>query len=157
MTGRWLGLIVIWVALWGNVSLVNVLSGLFMAAALSILFPGPLRHGHRIRPIAAMSFFFYMLRSIVLSSRDVIIAVLLPNEQRRHAEVIRVSLISKSQLVNAIAANTISLTPGTVVISIDPEGHYFDIHVLGHYDTKEFHQLIHNHQRRISNFIVEKK
>jgi len=156
MIGRWLVLIVIWVALWGEVSLVNVLTGLFMAAALSVLFPGPLHHAHSIRPLAAISFFFFMLRSIVLSSWDVIIAVLLPTEQRRHAEVIRVSLISKSPLVNAIAANTISLTPGTVVISVDPEGHFFDIHVLGHYDTKEFHQLIHDHLRRINDFIVEK-
>jgi multicomponent Na+:H+ antiporter subunit E len=156
MIGRWLVLILIWVALWGDVSLVNALTGLFMAATLSVLFPGPLRQAHRVRPVAAMSFFFYMLRSIVLSSWDVIIAVLLPTEQRRHAEVIRVSLISKSQLVNAIAANTISLTPGTVVISVDPEGNFFDIHVLGHYNTKEFHQLIHDHQRRITNFIVEK-
>jgi multicomponent Na+:H+ antiporter subunit E len=157
MIGRWLVLIVIWVALWGEVSLVNILTGLFMAAALSAFFPGPLQSSHRIRPIAAMSFFFYMLRSIVLSSRDVIIAVLLPTEQRRHAEVIRVSLISTSRLINAIAANTISLTPGTVAIAVDPDGHFLDIHVLGHYDTEEFQQLIRDHQRRIADFIVEKK
>jgi multicomponent Na+:H+ antiporter subunit E len=156
MIGRWLVLIVIWVALWGEVSVVNILTGLFMAAALSALFPGPLRSSHRIRPIAAMSFFFYMLRSIVLSSWDVIIAVLLPTAERRHAEVIRVSLMSKSRLINAIAANTISLTPGTVVIAVDPEGDFFDIHVLGRTDSEEFHQLIHDHQRRIAKFIVEK-
>jgi multisubunit Na+/H+ antiporter MnhE subunit len=103
-----------------------------------------------------MSFFFYMLRSIVLSSWDVIIAVLLPTAERRHAEVIRVSLMSKSPLINAIAANTISLTPGTVVIAVDPEGDFFDIHVLGRTDSEEFHQLIHDHQRRITKFIVEK-
>ena len=156
MIGRWLVLIVIWVALWGEVSLVNVLTGLFMAALLSVLFQGPMRHTHRIKPVAAMSFFVYMMRSIVVSSWDVIVAVLFPTEQRRHAEVIRVPLISKSPLVNAITANTISLTPGTVVIAVDQEGDFFDIHVLGHYDSEEFHQLIQDHQRRVTDFIVEK-
>jgi multicomponent Na+:H+ antiporter subunit E len=156
MIGRWLVLIIVWVALWGEISLVNILTGLLMAVALSVLFPGPLRSSHRIRPIQAISFFFYMLRSLVLSSWDVIIAVLLPTQERRHAEVIRVSLTSKSRLINAIAANTISLTPGTVAVAVDPDGNFFDIHVFGRYDSEEFHQMIHDHQRRIADFIVEK-
>lgn len=157
MIGRWLVLIIIWVALWGEISVVNILTGLLMVAVLSALFPGPLQSSHRIRPMAAMSFFFYMLRSIVMSSWDIIIAVLFPTAERRHAEVIRVSLTSKSPLVKAIAANTISLTPGTVVVAVDPEGNFFDIHVLGRYNSEEFHQQIHDHQRRIDAFIVEKK
>jgi multicomponent Na+:H+ antiporter subunit E len=156
MISRWLVLIAIWVALWGEISLVNMLTGLIVAAALSVLFPGSVRSPHRIKPIAAMSFFFYMLRSIVLSSWAVITAVLFPTEQRRHAEVIRVSLTSRSRLVTAVTANTISLTPGTVVIALDSEAGFLDIHVLGHYDSEEFHELIHNHERRVAAFIVEK-
>lgn len=156
MIGRWLVLIAIWVALWGEISLVNILTGIVMAAALSVLFPGSLHSPHRIKPIPAVSFFFYMLRSIVLASWTVITAVLFPNEQRRHAEVIRVSLASTSKLVSAVTANTISLTPGTVIIAVDPEGHYLDIHVLGHYNTAEFQDLIHDHERRVAAFIVEK-
>jgi multicomponent Na+:H+ antiporter subunit E len=156
MIGRWLVLIAIWVALWGDISLVNVLTGLFMAATLSVLFPGSLHSPHRIRLLPALSFFFYMLRSIVLASWNVITAVLFPDEQRRHAEIIRVSLTSTSKLVSAVTANTISLTPGTVIIAVDPEGHYLDIHVLGHFNTTEFQDLIHDHERRVAAFIVEK-
>lgn len=156
MISRWLVLIVIWVALWGEISLVNIFTGLLVAAALSVFFPGSVRSLHRIKPIAAMSFFFYMLRSIVLSSWAVIVAVLFPTEQRRHAEVIRVSLTSRSKLITAVIANTIGLTPGTVVIALDSEAGFLDIHVLGYYDSEEFHKLIHNHERRVAAFIVEK-
>jgi multicomponent Na+:H+ antiporter subunit E len=156
MIGRWLVLIAIWVALWGEVSLVNVLTGFVMVAGLSLLFPGPLRATHRIKPLAAITFFFYMLRSIALSSWSVIVAVLFPTEKRRHSEVIRVPLTNTSSLVNAITANTISLTPGTVVIAVDPDGRFFDIHVLGYYDTKEFRAQIQDHERRVAAFIEEK-
>jgi multicomponent Na+:H+ antiporter subunit E len=156
MIGRWLVLLAVWVALWGEISLVNVLTGLLVSAALSVFFPGSVRSSHRIKPIAALSFFFYMLRSIVLSSWAVIAAVLFPTEQRRHAEVIRVSLTNTSRLVAAVTANTISLTPGTVVIALDAEAGFLDIHVLGHYDSKEFHKFIHDHECRVAAFIVEK-
>jgi multicomponent Na+:H+ antiporter subunit E len=156
MIGRWLVLIAIWVALWGDISVVNLITGLVMAAGLSALFPGSLRSPHRIRLIPAVSFFFYMLRSIVLASWTVITAVLFPNEQRRHAEVIRVSLTSTSKLVSAVTANTISLTPGTVIIAVDPEGHFLEIHVLGFFNTPEFHDHIHDHERRVAAFLVEK-
>lgn len=157
MIGRSLILIVIWIALWGEISPVNVLTGILVTAILTVLFPGPRRARHEIKTMAAISFFFYMLRSIIISSWVVIISVLFPNEKRRHAEVIRAPLISKSRLINAVTANTISLTPGTVSVAVDPQGNYFDIHVLGHYDSDEFHKMIQDHQRRIMKFIVEKK
>jgi multicomponent Na+:H+ antiporter subunit E len=156
MIARWLVLIAIWVALWGEISIVNILTGLLVAGALSVFFPGSPSSSHRIRPIAAISFFFYMLRSIVLSSWAVIAAVLFPTEQRRHAEIIRVSLNGTSNLVAAVTANTISLTPGTVVIALDTEAGFLDIHVLGHYDSEEFQKIIHDHARRVAAFIVEK-
>lgn len=156
MIGRWFVLIALWVALWGELSLVNVLTGLFMAAALSVLFPGSLHSPHRIKLIPAVSFFLYMLRSIITSSWAVIVAVLFPTEQRLHAEVIRVTLTSTSKLVSAVTANTISLTPGTVIIAVDPEGHFLDIHVFGQYNSEEFQENIHDHERRVAAFIVEK-
>ena len=156
MIGRWIVLIAIWVALWGEVSLVNVLTGLFMAVALTVLYPGSMHSPHRIKIIPAVSFFFYMLRSIITSSWAVILAVLFPTEERRHAEVIRVSLKSTSKLVSAVTANTISLTPGTVIIAVNLEGHFLDIHLFGQYDSDEFQEHIHEHERRVSAFIVEK-
>lgn len=157
MIGRSLVLLVLWVALWGEISIANIITGLVVIAALAVILPGKFRSTHRIRILPAISFFFYMLRSIAAASWDVIISVLFPNEQRRHAELIHVHLNSTSTLVRAVTANSISLTPGTVIVSIDPDTADMVIHVLGKTDCEEFQTAIHDHENRVAAFIVEKK
>jgi multicomponent Na+:H+ antiporter subunit E len=153
---RWLILTIIWVALWGEVSVVNIVTGLAAAILLSVFFPGSRSTKHRIRIIPAVSFFIYMLRSITVASWTVIVAVLLPNEKRRHVEIIRIKVESTSTLIRAVIANTISLTPGTLIIAIDPDTAVMDIHVLGLSNTPKFHEYIRRHEQRVAAFIVEK-
>lgn len=157
MISRSLLLIVMWIALWGDISIANIASGIVVVAALAVLFPGQRRSEHRIRIIPAISFLFYMLRSIVIASWNIILSIVLPNEERRHAEVIRVHLNSTSTLVRAITANTISLTPGTVIVSIDPDTADMEIHVLGKTDNADFQNSIHAHEDRVAAFLVERK
>jgi multicomponent Na+:H+ antiporter subunit E len=156
MIARSFALLIIWIALWGELNLANVITGVLVITALTMLFSGLRRREHKIRVLPAISFFFYMLRSIVASSWDIIVAVLFPTEQRRHSEIVRVRLRSTSKLVRAITANTISLTPGTVIVSINSDTAMMEIHVLGKTDSAEFQQAIHDHEDRVTAFIVEK-
>lgn len=156
MISRLLILTLIWVALWGDFSVANIITGIVIAIALSVLFPGIRHSTHRIRIIPAIGFALYMLKSITVASWDVILAVLAPNETRRHVEVITVSLHSKSPLIRAITANTISLTPGTVITSMNLDSATMDIHVLGKTDGDDFQNSIHAHEARVEAFIVEK-
>ena len=156
MITRSLVLLVIWIALWGEVTLANVITGIAVIITLALLFPGVRRTQHRIRIIPAVKFFFYMFWSITTASWDIIMAVLFPTEKRRHAEIIHVHLNSTSKLVRAVTANTISLTPGTVIVSINADTANMEIHVLGKTDSAEFQQAIHDHEGRVAAFIVEK-
>jgi multicomponent Na+:H+ antiporter subunit E len=156
MIGRWFALLLLWIALWGDISVVNIITGLLITAGLSLFFPGSLHSRHRIRLFPALTFFAYMLRSIVTSSWEIILSVLRPTEQRRHVEIVTVSLASHSALVQSVTANTISLTPGTIVLSINHDNSTMDIHVLGYYDSPDFQNHIHQHQKRVAAFIVEK-
>lgn len=157
MIGRSIVLLILWIALWGEISVANVITGIAVIGALAIMFPGSRRSNHRIRIIPALSFLFYMIRSITMASWNVILAVLLPNEHRRHVEVIQVHLNSTSTLVRAVTANTISLTPGTVIVSIDSDTATMEIHALGKTDGEEFQKAIHAHEDRVAAFILEKK
>lgn len=157
MIGRSVVLLILWIALWGELSIANVITGVVVIIALAVLFPGKRHSNHRIRLLPAISFFFYMLRSIIAASWDIIRAVLAPNDQRRHAEIIHVHLNSTSPLIRAVTANTISLTPGTVIVSINPDTADMEIHVLGKTDSAEFQNAIHAHEDRVAAFIVEKK
>lgn len=156
MITRSLVLLIIWIALWGEITLANVITGLGVIIALAVLFPGVRRSQHRIRVIPAVKFFFYTLWNITSASWNIIVAVLFPNEQRHHAEIVHVHLNSTSKLVRAITANTISLTPGTVIVSINSDTADMEIHVLGKTDSAEFQQAIHAHEDRVAAFIVEK-
>jgi multicomponent Na+:H+ antiporter subunit E len=156
MIGRFVVSLALWIALWGEVSIANVITGVVVTTGLVLLFPPTRKRKHRLRIIPAVSFFFYMLWSIIVASGNVITSVLFPNERRRHVEIIRVSLKSTSPLVRAVTANTISLTPGTVIVSVDEVASAMEIHVLGKYNSKEFHDSIHAHEDRVAAFIVEK-
>ena len=156
MINRIVVLAAIWVALWGEITAANVIMGIVAAVALSVFFPGSRTTKHKIRLIPAISFAMYMLGSIASASWNVIISVLMPNDTRRHVEVITVSLHSRSSLVRAVTANTISLTPGTVIVSMNPDISTIDIHVLGKTNSDDFQNSIHAHEARVEAFIVEK-
>jgi multicomponent Na+:H+ antiporter subunit E len=156
MIARFVISLTLWIALWGDLSVANLLTGLIVTIGLVLLFPPSQKRRHRIRIIPAISFFFYMLRSIIVASVYVIAAVLFPNEKRRHVEIIRVSINATSPLIRAVIANTISLTPGTAIVAVDDEANALDIHVLGKSDGTEFQDSIHAHEDRVAAFIVER-
>jgi multicomponent Na+:H+ antiporter subunit E len=131
-------LLVVWLALWGEVSVVNVASGVLVVAVLASLFrPEPRRHTlHTFALVRLLAVFVWRLLS---SSATVVLAVLAPSPARLRSGVVGVGLSHPSTLVATIVADAISLTPGTLTL----ETRYSDdetmasvppvlyIHVLG--------------------------
>lgn len=144
----------LWVALWGEPSPGNIAAGLAIAAVLEIAFPTGARTRHRIKPIPAISFGLHMFGSIVSSSVRVIVAVLRPTPARVAVSMIDVDLESSSPSVVAVTVNTISLTPGTLTIDHDDDGHVITVHVLGDVDEATFRQQVLDHERRVAAFLV---
>jgi len=132
MIARGLVLLVVWVALWGELSPANVASGVLVVLGLAVLFPGRGASSHRFRPLPALRFAAYVAVNLVTSSVAVARAVLAPTPDRVHTEVIDVELESASALVAALVANTITLTPGTMTVDIRRESRtVLSVHVLG--------------------------
>lgn len=149
-----LWLTVLWVALWGEPSPGNIAAGLAIAFVLELAFPTGARTRHRIKTIPAISFGLYMLWSIVISSARVIVAVLRPTPSRVAVSMIDVDLESSSPSVVAVTVNTISLTPGTLTIDHDDDGHVITVHVLGEVDEGAFRRQVLEHERRVAAFLV---
>ena len=147
-------LTVLWVALWGEPSPGNVAAGLAIAFVLELAFPTGARIRHRIKTIPAVSFGLHMLWSIVTSSVRVIVAVLRPTPARVAVNMIDVDLESSSPSVVAVTVNTISLTPGTLTIDHDDDGHVITVHVLGEVDEATFRRQVLEHERRVAAFLV---
>jgi multicomponent Na+:H+ antiporter subunit E len=142
MTARVVALVVVWVALWGEVSVANVASGLTVAVLLGVVFPSaaPPNHraAHRVRPLAALRLAAYVASSLVTSTWHVVVAVLAPTPDRIHAEIVPVALTTRSPLVASLVANAITLTPGTMSIECDPDSFVLHIHVLGRTSFDDF-------------------
>jgi multicomponent Na+:H+ antiporter subunit E len=120
----------IWLLLWGEVSVANVVSGLLVAALLLLVFPRTASTtGFVVRPVPTLRFLLFfgreMIGSVVLLSREV-----LSRRSRFHTGVIAVPVHGCPGSLLAAIANLIALTPGTMTVRIDTDTPTLYVHVL---------------------------
>lgn len=151
--------LVVWLALWGEVSVINVASGVLVVAILALLFrPEP--RAHTLHPFALVRLLAVFVWRLVSSSATVVAAVLAPTPARLRSGVVGVALSHPSTLVTTIVADAISLTPGTLTLEARyPEGDdpsaptapaVLYIHVLGLSDPAAIREDV----RRLEQLVV---
>jgi multicomponent Na+:H+ antiporter subunit E len=120
----------VWVALWGSLTVANLLGGLAVAAALLCLLPLPevVREG-RVRPVALARLLVVFLWELVKASVTVVAQVLRPRATVRQA-VVAVPVVGVSDRLLTLLANAVSLTPGTLALEVDRPRAVLYVHVL---------------------------
>lgn len=126
-------LVAVWVALWGDLTVANVLGGLAAGGALLFAFPhaGP-RRPRYLDPLGALRFLGYFLVQLVQATALVTWEVVTPRPWRLNEAVVAVPVYGASDAVITLIANAISLTPGTITLEVrrgDPETTLY-VHVL---------------------------
>lgn len=126
---RWptlIALVVMWIALWGDLSIANLLSGTVVAFAVMLLAgrvePRPVQHFHLA---AALRYVVTFGRQLLIASYEVALAVVRPD--RVHPGIIAMPLSYASDAVLTLVANSITLTPGTLTLEAERRG---DIAIL---------------------------
>lgn len=146
-----LWLTLLWLLLWRDVSVANVLSGLAVAlvaskgVAVSTAAPA-----HGVRVIALVRFALYfvwkLLEANVVLAREVVTP-----QNVIHTGIIAVPLDACSDLVATTTANAISLTPGTLTLEVrrgpDP---VLYIHVLHLHDLDQARAEV----RRMAHYVA---
>ncbi len=128
MVVAWLTLV--WVLLWGDVSVANVVVGAGVATLVLVVFPLPaLRMRLRVRPAWLVWLIVHFLASVVLATAQVAWTTLSFGRTPRNA-VIRVTLLTSSDFVLTVVAELTSLVPGSIVLEADRASHSLFIHVL---------------------------
>ena len=143
-------MLALWVALWGELSVANVASGLVVIAVITWLFGGDSLGSYFVRPWGAIKAIGYVSWSLVTSSLQVVRAVLLPNPSRVATSIQEVKLAGDSPFIASIVANAITLTPGTMSIEVNPQTRTISVHVLGAVDEQQFRESILELERVIS-------
>lgn len=124
----WLTLV--WILLWGSVSVANILSGLAIALLITVLLPLPaVPVEGRLRPWSFVVLVAYVIWSLAVSSTQVAWLAVKPGPLPPTA-VLRAHLNIKSDLVLALAVNVINLIPGSIVLEIDQTRRLIYVHVI---------------------------
>ena len=125
----------IWVGLWGQVSVANVVFGLVVAVVVTFAFP-PLDHenGNDINLGRAAVFFVKFAVMLWQSTWSVVVEVVRPTLALEEA-IVAVPLRTDDPVIVTMVANGITLTPGTLTVDVGPdpepgEGRILYVHAL---------------------------
>ncbi len=123
-----------WCALWGEVSVANILSGVTVAITVSIAGVGTAGRG-RIRVLPLLRFAGLVMVDLVTSTLSVAREVLTPTDRTDEA-VIAVQTPSESRTHFLLLVVSVTLTPGTAVVDADPDTGTLYLHLL-HADRRD--------------------
>ncbi len=125
-----LWLTVLWTALWGDLSAANVLGGLLAAAAAIVLLPMPGRpFGVRVHPLHAARFVAFFAYKLVQANLLLAWEIITPRNKIRTG-IVAVPVRGCSDLLVALVANAITLTPGTLSLEVRRDPATLYVHVL---------------------------
>ncbi|MBY5162641.1 Na+/H+ antiporter subunit E [Salsipaludibacter albus] len=122
--------VVVWCALWGDISIANVVWGTVVGLGTLWLVPIARRSGDlAVRPLAALRFFTWFVWALVRASAVVAWEVVTPTNDINEG-IVAVPLGTTAPGLVTLIANAISLTPGTLTLEVrrDPPTVY--VHVL---------------------------
>ena len=145
----WLTLV--WVLLWGELSMANVVVGIGVATLVMVVFPlPPLRMRLRVRPAWLLWLIVHFLGSVVVATVQVARTTLSFGRTPRNA-VIRVTLRTSSDFVLTVVAELTSLVPGSIVLEADRASSSLLIHVLDVHDAADTDRM------RVATLALERR
>jgi multicomponent Na+:H+ antiporter subunit E len=125
-----LGLVLLWAMLWGQFTVLSLLTGVAVAAAVTLVFYLPaIQFSRRVDPLRTLVFAVRLLVDIVVASFQVAWIVLRPRGAPTNA-IVEVRLRTRSDLITMWVAESLSLVPGSIVVDLDRASSTLFLHVL---------------------------
>lgn len=126
---RLLLLVAVWLALWSDLSVANVASGVLVALGVMALFGTWHRGQVVLRPWPAAHFAAHVAWKLVASNVTVARTVLSP-ARRVHTGIVAVPLLGCSDAIVTLVADAITLTPGTLTLEVRRDPLTLYVHAL---------------------------
>lgn len=123
-------LTLVWVALWGEASLLNILYGAALGWLITVVFwLAPIRFYGRIHPWRVLLLALTQLWDLAVASVHVALVAFHRRVELRPG-IIRVELRSNSDLFQVGVAQLISIVPGTLVVETERRPRLLYLHVF---------------------------
>ncbi|MDG3016274.1 Na+/H+ antiporter subunit E [Speluncibacter jeojiensis] len=120
----------VWVLLWGDFTIANVVGGLIVGFLIMLLLPLPqVPVEGRLHPLSALRLAGRIAVDLVVSSVQLAWLAIRPGPPPLSA-MYRTQVAVKSDVVLSLLVNAINLIPGTLVLEIDRVRRLLYIHVL---------------------------
>ncbi|MCT1866334.1 Na+/H+ antiporter subunit E [Dermabacter sp. p3-SID358] len=120
-----------WCLLWGEFSVLSILGGLLLGAAVYVMFPAPpLSREVTLRPVSALVFLVVFAKDLVAGSIQVARYALRPSGSPG-SSVIAVQLRSRSDLFLSFTGILATLIPGSVVVEAQRATGTLFFHAIG--------------------------
>lgn len=145
-------LCVIWLMLWGEVTLFGIISGCVVGWLITVTFPlAPIHFQGRIRPWGLTKLVLLQLWDLASASFGLALAAL---SRQLHIEpaVIRLRLRSDSDVYQVQTAELLAIVPGTIVVESDRKRRVLYLHVFdvrGPEDVKRIRNESYDVERRV--------
>jgi multicomponent Na+:H+ antiporter subunit E len=136
-----LWLVLLWLMLWADISVANVVSGVLVAIVVvaltrRIAVPYPDAGGYQISPIGLVVFVAHVVWSLVKSNLFLAWEIVTPTNTIATGTV-EVPLRSTSPAIAMAVSNVVTLTPGTVTVGVADDSSMLVIAVLHLADPDE--------------------
>lgn len=133
-------LVVTWMLLWGEISVLSAASGIVVAfLVVEVFVLPPVELSGRLNVFWFGVFLFRFLVDLVIASFTVAARAFGP--PIRANAIIEVDLRSDSDFITTLVAIVTSITPGSFVVDVDRERSVLFLHVLGARTTKDIERM----------------
>lgn len=138
-----IGLIITWMMLWREISLMSFVSGVVISIFLMrIFYLPPVQLAGRFNPFYAAQYLAYFLRNLALASWQVSWLAVRPGPTPKTA-IIAVKLRTQSDFILTMTGLTISLIPGSLIAEVDRFKSTLYLHVLNTPTEREIEHMRH--------------
>lgn len=121
--------LLIWLLLWGEFTVANVVGGLAVGVVVVALAPQPRRASdYRPSVVGLVRFGLYFIKELASATHHTARVALRP--RRCRPAVVLVELQTANSMVATLVANCVTLTPGTISLEIDLPSKRLWVHVL---------------------------
>ncbi len=130
-------LVAVWVLLWGDLSIANLLGGTLVALGVITVFPlPPLHWTGTVRPLPLLWLVVRFLLDVGRASAHIAWLAVNPRYQARNA-IIAVPLRSRGDAYFLLTAELVSLVPGSLVLDTDYRRRTLYLHIIDTHDLAD--------------------
>lgn len=124
-------LVLLWMLMWGSLTLLTFLTGVLVAIVVTrVFYLPPVELSGRFHPLWFVAFALRFALELAKASILVSWQAFSPRGPGR-SSVIGVQLLTRSDFIMTVTAIAISLIPGSIVVEVDRAGGILYLHVLG--------------------------